>query len=183
MQICFFHVSRISELLKKHGQAPIPEKTLIDVDPPVIIVGDIHGQFNDLINMFLLLGRPPEKRYLFLGIFGPLSICTSAINSTKLCQVVTYRLRNCSSRPSQKPQPRKRTRSPLQSQIASSDWCPNQLAHEHFSVAFSLQVTEAQISYFIHLETESNGKKLNVILGIAEAMVTSYRLSQSDAVQ
>ncbi|KAK6042696.1 hypothetical protein COOONC_19799, partial [Cooperia oncophora] len=43
------------------------EKTLIDVDPPVIIVGDIHGQFNDLINMFLLIGKPPEKRYLFLG--------------------------------------------------------------------------------------------------------------------
>ncbi|VDO23840.1 unnamed protein product [Haemonchus placei] len=46
------------------------EKTLIDVDPPVIIVGDIHGQFNDLINMFLLIGRPPEKRYLKYGFWN-----------------------------------------------------------------------------------------------------------------
>ncbi|VDL71919.1 unnamed protein product [Nippostrongylus brasiliensis] len=65
------------------------EKTLIDVDPPVIIVGDIHGQFNDLINMFLLLGRPPEKRYLFLGDYvdrGLMSIeCIMLLLAYKVC--------------------------------------------------------------------------------------------------
>uniref|UniRef100_A0A7I4YQ22 Serine/threonine-protein phosphatase n=1 Tax=Haemonchus contortus TaxID=6289 RepID=A0A7I4YQ22_HAECO len=65
------------------------EKTLIDVDPPVIIVGDIHGQFNDLINMFLLIGRPPEKRYLFLGDYvdrGMMSIeCIMLLLAYKVC--------------------------------------------------------------------------------------------------
>ncbi|CAB3404695.1 unnamed protein product [Caenorhabditis bovis] len=43
------------------------ENTLIDVDPPCVVVGDLHGQFNDLINMFLLLGRPPDTVYVFTG--------------------------------------------------------------------------------------------------------------------
>ncbi|KJH48080.1 phosphoprotein phosphatase 1 domain protein [Dictyocaulus viviparus] len=66
-----------------------PEKTLIDVDPPIIIVGDIHGQFNDLINMFLLIGRPPEKRYLFLGDYvdrGTMSLeCIMLLLAYKVC--------------------------------------------------------------------------------------------------
>ncbi|KAH0573156.1 Serine/threonine-protein phosphatase [Spironucleus salmonicida] len=43
------------------------EPNVIQVQAPVTIVGDIHGQFHDLIEMFRICGRPPYTNYLFLG--------------------------------------------------------------------------------------------------------------------
>lgn len=40
---------------------------LLDIDPPVTICGDTHGQFNDVIRLFEHNGWPPNTRYLFLG--------------------------------------------------------------------------------------------------------------------
>ena len=40
---------------------------LIELSPPVIITGDVHGQYLDLIRLFELCGFPPASNYLFLG--------------------------------------------------------------------------------------------------------------------
>lgn len=40
---------------------------MIELDPPVKILGDVHGQFSDLIRIFELGGYPPASNYLFLG--------------------------------------------------------------------------------------------------------------------
>jgi serine/threonine-protein phosphatase PP1 catalytic subunit len=45
----------------------------------VKIVGDIHGQFNDLRKIFDMEGWPPEANYLFLGDYqgrGPMQVET-----------------------------------------------------------------------------------------------------------
>ena len=43
------------------------ENLLIELDGPIVIVGDLHGNVDDLIRIFEKLHYPPATRYLFLG--------------------------------------------------------------------------------------------------------------------
>lgn len=45
----------------------LAQPTLIELSPPVKIVGDVHGQYSDLIRLFEMCGFPPSANYLFLG--------------------------------------------------------------------------------------------------------------------
>ena len=48
---------------------PIIEKedSMLELEPPLYICGDIHGQFYDLLRLFEILKYPPESKFLFLG--------------------------------------------------------------------------------------------------------------------
>lgn len=57
----------IKVILAKSRSIFLDQPTLLRLSPSVKIVGDIHGQFHDLIRIFNSCGYPPYTNYLFLG--------------------------------------------------------------------------------------------------------------------
>ena len=59
--------NEVKELTIKAKEVLIEENNIVMMSSPVNIVGDIHGQFYDLVNMFNIIGPVVKTNYLFLG--------------------------------------------------------------------------------------------------------------------
>ena len=54
-------------LCNKSMEIFMQESSFLELTAPIIICGDIHGQYRDLIRLFDFGGTPQKKQYLFLG--------------------------------------------------------------------------------------------------------------------
>ncbi|GKZ25574.1 phosphoprotein phosphatase PP4 catalytic subunit [Aspergillus brasiliensis] len=59
--------SEIEYLCRKAREILISQPTLLELEAPIKICGDVHGQYYDLLRLFDYGGFPPESNYLFLG--------------------------------------------------------------------------------------------------------------------
>ncbi|KAI6225600.1 Serine/threonine-protein phosphatase [Aphelenchoides besseyi] len=67
-----YDVQQLLGIIRDAKEVILAEPTLLEVKIPVLIVGDIHGQYKDLRRMFACTGGPGidnahSRRYLFLG--------------------------------------------------------------------------------------------------------------------
>lgn len=59
--------SVIEAICAKTKELLMKESNVVHIEAPVTVVGDIHGQFFDMIEIFKIGGYCPDTNYLFLG--------------------------------------------------------------------------------------------------------------------
>ena len=71
---CFYIISIASfcylrplELISLVKPILLSQECLLEIEAPIHICGDIHGQYYDLLQIFQAAGYPPASQYIFLG--------------------------------------------------------------------------------------------------------------------
>ncbi|KAI2665089.1 Serine/threonine-protein phosphatase PP1-gamma catalytic subunit [Labeo rohita] len=81
--------NEIRGLCLKSREIFLSQPILLELEAPLKICGDIHGQYYDLLRLFEYGGYPPESNYLFLGDYvdrGKQSLET-------ICLLLAYKIK------------------------------------------------------------------------------------------
>ncbi|KAG7287311.1 hypothetical protein NEMBOFW57_006820 [Staphylotrichum longicolle] len=82
--------SVIEAICAKTKELLMRESNVVHVRAPVTVVGDIHGQFYDLIEIFKIGGYCPETNYLFLGDYVDRGMFSVETISLLVCLKLRY---------------------------------------------------------------------------------------------
>ena len=76
-------------LIEKSQNIFINHPNLLELDVPLIIAGDIHGKYIDLLRIFEIGKFPPESNYLFLGDY----VDRGMQNLEVICLMLAYKIK------------------------------------------------------------------------------------------
>ncbi|KAJ4409444.1 putative serine/threonine protein phosphatase [Gnomoniopsis sp. IMI 355080] len=82
--------SVIEAICAKTKELLMRESNVVHVRAPVTVVGDIHGQFFDLIEIFKIGGWCPDTNYLFLGDYVDRGMFSVETISLLVCLKLRY---------------------------------------------------------------------------------------------
>lgn len=80
----------VKNLCNKAKELFIEESNVIDLSSPIVVCGDIHGQFYDLLELFNTGGDIPSEKYLFLGDYIDRGYHSVETIELLLCYKVLY---------------------------------------------------------------------------------------------
>lgn len=89
--------SVVEAICAKTKELLMKESNVVHIAAPVTVVGDIHGQFFDMIEIFRIGGWCPDTNYLFLGENTPSeSVRLNAVdaNGRGLCRPRPFQRRD-----------------------------------------------------------------------------------------
>ncbi|KAM4060540.1 calcineurin-like phosphoesterase [Hirsutella rhossiliensis] len=82
--------SVIEAICAKTKELLMRESNVVHVKAPITVVGDIHGQFFDLIEIFRIGGYCPDTNYLFLGDYVDRGMFSVETISLLVCLKLRY---------------------------------------------------------------------------------------------
>lgn len=81
--------SELRSLCNKAKRIFLGQPCLLELDAPINICGDIHGQYGDLIRLLELGGHPSDFKYLFLGDY----VDRGAKSMETICLLLAYKVK------------------------------------------------------------------------------------------
>ncbi|KAJ7019998.1 Metallo-dependent phosphatase [Mycena alexandri] len=84
------HETLLREVCTKTKEVLMRESNVVHVSSPVTVVGDIHGQFYDLLEIFRIGGFAPNTNYLFLGDYVDRGLFSVETISLLTCLKLRY---------------------------------------------------------------------------------------------
>ncbi|KAI7363490.1 putative serine/threonine-protein phosphatase [Hortaea werneckii] len=82
--------SVIEAICAKTKELLMKESNVVHIQAPVTVVGDIHGQFFDMIEIFKIGGYCPDTNYLFLGDYVDRGLFSIETISLLVCLKLRY---------------------------------------------------------------------------------------------
>lgn len=82
--------SVVEAICAKAKELLMRESNVVHIEAPCTVVGDIHGQFYDLLEIFKIGGKVPDTNYLFLGDYVDRGLFSVETISLLVCLKLRY---------------------------------------------------------------------------------------------